>query len=229
MRETTPQPPPQCVEREETNKDKPYKERRQRVIRELGKTAEVPEKEWTWFTEFAERVSTKGSSNYSKTELMWSTWEGAYKHYKKTAQEEGQTVRSDRWMIKWMKILGLKRARFDRYKCEKCWKGKKALVRREKGKTKEGDEKIIEEYELHKERITTQTQLYRTQKANIKPGMFFAVFDYCTVHETAKFKLKDLNFTAYFYDAEKKEIIHRYFDYWSTSCKDYNFTAKVIY
>ena len=226
-RETTPHPPPECKEKEEMTKV--HKERRKRVTREFWKAAGVPQKEWEWFLEFVESVSQKGSSNYSQKQLMSSTWEGAYKQYTKTAKEEGQTVRCDRWMIKWMKILGVKRGRFDRYKCKKCWLGKKALVRREKGQPREGDNELITDYELHKHKITTQTQLYRAQKANIRPGMFFAVFDYCTVHETAEFKLKDLNFTAFFYNTEKGEIVHRYFNYWSTSCKDYNFTAQVIY
>jgi hypothetical protein len=57
--------------------------------------------------------------------------------------------------------------------------------------------------------------------------MLLAVFDYCTVHETAEFKLKDLKFMGYWRD-ENGNIIHRFFDFWTELSKDYKFTAEVF-
>ena len=51
--------------------------------------------------------------------------------------------------------------------------------------------------------------------------------DYTTIHETAKFKLKDLGFTVYWKDCDK--LNHTFFDYWSKEKKDYMFTAEAFF
>lgn len=93
--------------------------------------------------------------------------------------------------------------------------------------TGEESEKI-EKYRTHVQLYKDQFQLYSAQINSLPLHKVLMIFDYSTIHETARFKLKDLNFTAYWRD-EKEELCHTYFDFWSKSKKDYNYTVKAFH
>jgi hypothetical protein len=95
------------------------------------------------------------------------------------------------------------------------------------GSPTESDILKIPAYKNHVHLFQTQFGLYSEQLNSLPRDKVFLIFDYSTIHETAKFKLKDLNFTAYWKDKEK--LWHTYFDFWSTSKKDYNFTLQAFH
>jgi hypothetical protein len=64
-------------------------------------------------------------------------------------------------------------------------------------------------------------------KKTIVDSLRFNYSSDCTVHETAEFKLKDLNFTGYWRD-KNGNIIHKFFDFWTELSQDYKFTAEVF-
>jgi hypothetical protein len=87
---------------------------------------------------------------------------------------------------------------------------------------------FFSEYREHVHLFKTQGALYSAQLSQLPTEKVLLVFDYSTIHETAIFKLKDLNFTAYWRDSSG-DIAHTFFDFWSESKKDYLFTVKAFY
>lgn len=87
------------------------------------------------------------------------------------------------------------------------------------------DGKTIEKYQQHVSLYQAQYKLFSEHKLRLPPGVVLLVFDFSTVHDTSLFKLKDLNFTAYWRDS-RKILHHRYYDHWSTEKKDYNYTIS---
>jgi len=93
--------------------------------------------------------------------------------------------------------LGIKTGKFDRYRCPICFDGLIALSQQIRECATEDDRKLITKYHKHTKLFRQQFTLFSEQKECLPVNVLFLVYDYSTVHETAKFKLKDLNFTAY--------------------------------
>jgi len=72
----------------------------------------------------------------------------------------------------------------------------------------------------------TEAFLFHKNNLNSKTGLI--VMDYSTIHETAKFKLKDLNFTLYYLETTHNRLVHQFHDYWSKSKKDYKYTTQAF-
>jgi hypothetical protein len=117
------------------SREKPLMERK-RIVRKLYTSVGVPEREWAWFTEWLEGVSPKGTSNQPRRELLWATWQDTNEDFRKKATEKEMPVRCISWMKRWIKVLGVKRGKFDRYKCHVCYFGKLAEARVREGTTR---------------------------------------------------------------------------------------------
>jgi hypothetical protein len=179
---------------------------------------------WNWYIDWLWTVAPLGDSNNPNQMLTWNTWKGAHTAFQSAAASEGFKPKGYNWFKQWTKKQNVKLGKFDRYRCEQCCKGLEAKSK--KIPTQE-DLTEIASYQSHVQLYKTQFELYSQQLQNLPPSKVFIVFDYSTVHETAKFKLKDLNFTAFWTDEKGQH--HTYFDFWGTGKKDFNFTVKSFY
>ena len=109
----------------------------------------------------------------------------------------------------------IKRAKFDRYRCEICYLGLSATSKKAKGeKISVEEEEQIRKYSEHINLVKTQSDLFAHHKRNLTTNTSLIVMDYTTIHEATKFKLKDLGFTVYFKDQHDR-LCHQFHDYWS--------------
>jgi hypothetical protein len=77
---------------------------------------------------------------------LWATWQDTYEDFRKKAIEKEMPVRCISWMKCWIKVLGVKRGKFDQYKCRVCYFGKLAEARVREGRPQPGGEKLIDMY-----------------------------------------------------------------------------------
>jgi len=63
--------------------------------------------------------------------------------------------------------------------------------------------------------VKNQSQSFKGQLQNLTDNSALIIYDYTTFQETAKFKLKDLNFAIYYQKNGKKELL--FVDYFSKS------------
>jgi len=194
----------------------------------LPKCSNVSVSKWNWFTDWLWTVAPRGHSKDPQRRLVWTTWKETYEAYKEGAKDEGHPIKSLDWVKKWATSQDVKKGIFDKYRCPTCAAGLRTIADTLNKAITPQQQKIIQEYREHVGLYKTQSQLYAAQLQHLPYGKILLVFDYGSIHETAKFKLKDLNFTAYWKD-EKMELKHTFFDFWSTSAKDYNFTVKAYH
>jgi hypothetical protein len=173
--------------------------------------------DWSW------EVAPKGHSNDKKRRFIWITWKEAHEDYNRAAVMNNFPKRSyDWWKIR-VDTNKIRKAKFDKYRCPICCEGLIALSKRMKGeRSSENDEKIAK-YQKHTHLVKTQSYCFKYHKANLAENQSIIVMDYSTIHETAKFKLKDLNFTIYW--QENGRLLHQFVDFWSKEKKDYKYTA----
>jgi hypothetical protein len=130
-------------------------------------------------------------------------------------------VRSYDWFMQRIQKANIKRAKFDRYRCEICYLGLSATSKKAKGeKISVEEEEQIRKYTQHTSLVKTQSDLFAHQKKCLDINTALIVMDYTTIHEATKFKLKDLNFTLYFKDQHDR-LCHQFYDYWSKVSKKY--------
>lgn len=189
----------------------------------LPKSNKVSVSFWNWFIDWLWTVAPRGHSKDPQRRLVWTTWTDAYEAYKLAAAQDNQPIKSLNWIRKWATLQEVKEGIFDKYRCSTCAVGLRTIAETLTGNMTPEQRATIQEYREHVELYKIQSRLYTSQLQHLPYGKVLLVFDYGSIHETAVFKLKDLNFTAYWRD-EKNEMQHTYFDFWSTSAKDYNFT-----
>lgn len=236
-------PPIQSLVKEKKKKEKKNKQVWLSTIsglKYIKRCGNVSDAEWDWFIGWLWAVAPKGDSKDPQRRLSWITWRETHQAYSREAREKRFKPKSINTMKEWIKAQKVKKGKFDRYKkkkkktyadryrCSICCAGLQALARQVRKCASEGDLEVIENYRAHVRLYRNQFRLYSSQIEQLPIGKIFLVFDYSTIHETATFKLKDLNFAAYWRD-ENRDLCHTFFDFWSTSSKDYNFTVKAFF
>lgn len=179
-----------------------------------------------WFTEWSWKVAPRGHSNDPKRRFMWTTWKESYSEYKKAATGDKTKVMGYTWFKERCDEAKIRKAKFDKYRCEICFQGLTAISKKLKGETSNELETKIATYRQHTALFETQSALFRSQKETLGNATTLIVMDYSTIHETAKFKLKDLNFTVYY--KENERLVHRFYDFWSKEKKDYKYTSQAF-
>ena len=124
-----------------------------------------------------------------------------------------------------MRVFGVKKAIFDKYRCGICFKGTEALAK--KLHKKPYDQEDIDKYMKHQEHVVHSSKVFRDVRDNLKSDEVLYVYDYTTHHATATFTLKNLNVTEYYRD-EMGELCWHFNDFFSTSKKDYQYTHTVF-
>lgn len=172
---------------------------------------------WSW------QVAPRGHSNDKKRRFLWITWKEAHEEYNKAAVANQFPKRSYEWWKLRVDANDIKKAKFDKYRCPICCEGLLAISKRMKGDLSKENESKIAKYQKHTQLAKTQSHCFRFQKANLPNHHAIIIMDYSTIHETAKFKLKDLNFTVYWREGDR--LVHQFVDFWSKEKKDYKYTA----
>jgi hypothetical protein len=105
----------------------------------------------------------------------------------------------------------VKLIKFDRYRCPKCFLNRK-----------DGSDQEKEEFRKHSERVQEASKLYRSQLMHLEEDQCLIVFDYSTIHDVTKFKIKCLNYTVY--RKVNGKLVYNYHDFWGYTKKDFHFT-----
>jgi len=84
------------------------------------------------------------------------------------AKEGKWPKRSFSLVKRWLKELDIKKARFDKYRCEICFEGRGAEGRIKIGKPNEGDQEKLKKYKDHQSQYENQFEKVKTDKKNRK-------------------------------------------------------------
>ena len=163
------------------------------------------------------------SGRLSERMVPWGTYEEIWKQYAEEAQNNEQSFyRSVESIRTKMKEWKIKRAKFDRYRCEYCFEGNEALLRRSSGKEQEGDEEAIKDLLEHHKLVKERSESYKKDIEDCKGNEVVVVWDYSTIHETSVFKVKLLDF-AICYNGSWS-----YMDYLSPSKHTWHFSKTAL-
>ena len=121
------------------------------------------------------------------------------KDYLPWIETEGWPKRSFSCVKKWLKELGVKKARFDKYRCEICFQGRAAGRRVATGKPLEGDQDLLRNYKSHQGQFENQFEKVKEDKKIDRPDTIMFIYDYSTIHEFSKQKVSFL--CSFFYSA----------------------------
>ena len=156
------------------------------------------------------------SGTRGERRVLWGTQVQTHQNYLKCTHKK----RSLNWLRKWMKVWKIKVSKYDRYRCELCFKGRALLKKKNLNKAQK---QLVQRYKIHNQLVKQQRACYVKMMKELKKGKALVIFDYSTFNEVTKFKVKILNFTVVFLgpDNEKK---YRYFDYLAEAKADYRFT-----
>jgi hypothetical protein len=173
------------------------------LFQPIQEEVEVRNEEKEWFSSFVLELAPTTSGRVNERRLPYSTWISFYREcYQHAAKMKELSVRSIRTVIEWTKALKVKRAIFDRYKCEKCFEGRLVEANVIKGNASAEDNKCYEEYKEHRDLIKNQFNVAKTHKAISDEDTLVAIYDYTTFHEYSDVKMRDLGF-YFLYKGEK--------------------------
>lgn len=168
-----------------------------------------------WLHKWLKMNAPVVSGRLNERRIYWTTYANTFIHYRAEALRTNYPVRSILWLKKMMDLFRIKLGKFDRYRCLQCF-GHNDPIR-------------TEEFEKHLSLVEKQTYSYKKQKENLNTDELIIVYDFSTIHETALFKIRDLNITVISKNCEKNELEYYYFDYFSENAKDYKYTFMAFY
>ena len=116
------------------------------------------------------------------------------KEYVTYSQMSGFKTRSYPTILNWLKELGVKKAKFDRYRCEICFEGRQAERRQVEGRAIEGDGALIAKYMDHIALVQHQHEAAKVDKLIIDPSVLLCIFDYTTIHDLTDEKVRSFPF-----------------------------------
>jgi len=111
------------------------------------------------------------------------------KEYVPHASESNSPVRSYNTIRNWLQEIGVKRGKFDRYRCETCFEGRMAEQRQREGKMREGDAALIASYTIHSDLVQQQFAAAKVDKLICDPSVLLCIFDYTTIHDLTSEKV----------------------------------------
>lgn len=160
------------------------------------------------------------SGSLKERRLIYSTFDEFYHHEYLPALKGNFPQRSISTVIRWITELEIKRCKFDRYRCEKCFEGRKleSMVLRNEG-TQQQKQTYLE-WKEHNALVMSQMEKSKEDKQVKKPDVVTIVYDYTTFHELSKEKVRDLGMF----------VLHNgktyFLDHLATHAHDHNFTTK---
>jgi len=107
--------------------------------------------------------------------------------------------RSPTTLLRWLKEVGVKRRRFDRYACLVCFHGREAERRRNLGKMIEGDKEKIKKFEDHQLLFRHQFEKAAEDKEIKDPKTIVFLYDYTTFHDLPTEKVSFFFFFFFFF------------------------------
>jgi hypothetical protein len=125
-----------------------------------------------WFVEFARSFAPVRSGRINERILKFSKYKDFYDVYVTYAQENQKTIYSCPVIIKWLKLMKIKRFRFDRYRCAICFQHSDG-------------------YEEHRKLVEIQCAAYHAVKNNLGDDKLLITFDYSTFHESEELKMRN--------------------------------------
>lgn len=172
------------------------------------------EDEREWFKKIVFDISHPYSGT-TQRRLPYCTYTEFYNtFYLNKLQETQYVTRSLPTIISMLKEIGVKRTKFDKYRCAICYEGRIAET---KPPTQE-IQKVVEEYLDHKALCDHQKESYKKQKENLKSHQLLIVYDYSTFHEYSKKKFRNLSMLIYY---QGERMFH---DSIASEKQDYRFT-----
>jgi len=124
--------------------------------------------------------------------LLWGTYTKAYSRYQQDATQIGILVLSQATFFNTLHRLEIKKRKFDKYLCPVCFD---STMRRRTN--------LIQ----HQDLVHHQSSLFSSLKQSLPSGTQLAVHDYTMFHETAEFKLHDLDVALFWREGEKNSTL----------------------
>ena len=115
------------------------------------------------------------------------------------AKQSGFPIRKYDTIRIWLKEIGVKPGKFDKYRCKICFEGREAIERQKYGHEMEGDEAKIDTYQTHIELVHNQHDEARKDKEINQEDTIMFIFDYTTMHELTSEKVQNFCNTNYIY------------------------------
>jgi len=157
--------------------------------------AEIPSKEKQDFRAFAlDRAPVKSGSKKDRRVQENSFKEFYIWEYLPWSQKKGYPPRSITKVKGWLKELGIKPNKFDRYRCLVCFEGREAQKRERQGRPEEGDEEKIKKMEEHEALYKHQLEAAKKDKGVNNPKKMLVIYDYTTIHDLTTVKVSFLSF-----------------------------------
>lgn len=105
----------------------------------------------TWFNEFVLSEAYVKSGTENERRIMYSTYHDFYEaaYIPNVTKHPEFIVRTYQTIVGWLHQLRVKRAKFDRYRCERCFDGRIAETSILKGATSPQIEIDFEKYSEH--------------------------------------------------------------------------------
>lgn len=139
--------------------------------------------------------------------------------------EFGTKARCFRIFLRFCKLLKIHVSRFDRYACRKCYDP--LWPQERKDLYNETDEEIKEAIADHKNLIGIQNARCRWLRTNLPRDEILIIWDYSRIHDTAVWKMHDLNMTVYLRTGRGKgTITTQSYDFFCESKHDYHYSIR---
>ena len=179
------------------------------------------EEEREAFRSFVYLRSPVRSGTENERRLQSNTVRDFYdKEYVPYSSTSGFVQRSYNAILGWLSDLGVKKAKFDRYRCEICFEGRQAERRQKEGRTLQGDADLIEKYEIHISLVHHQHAACKVDKLINDPSTLLCIFDYTTIHDLTDEKWRDM---GVFYKFQGKA---GFVDNFADKAHDHHFTTS---
>ena len=176
----------------------------------------IQKEEIEWFESWILSISPVRSGSLKERRIPYNSYTEFFKVYLTEASNRGFPSRSLTTIINWIKRLGIKRCKFDKYTCDICYKGRKAEVDPNRDKNPH-----YIDYLEHRSIVDNQFACYKKQRENINQEELMVIYDYSTVHEYSVVeKIRNLSFMV----ATSNNTF--FLDYLATAPHDYHFTSS---
>jgi len=134
-------------------------------IKDPSPPNKVPPAERNAFNIFVLHLAHVRSGSKKDRRITRTTLERFYMlDYLPFAKEGKWPKRSFSLVKRWLKELDIKKARFDKYRCEICFEGRGAEGRIKIGKPNEGDQEKLKKYKDHQSQYENQFEKVKTDK-----------------------------------------------------------------
>lgn len=173
-----------------------------------------------WLKEWLFDHAPVRSGKLKERMLPWGTFKEIWDHYSHDAMAEGHVPYSIFVLQQCMKMWKIRRAKFDKYRCQTCFDGISAIRHQDHNDTQENNSQTIEKYFAHQNLIHDRSQHYQ-QSLNLSHSNDPVIlWDYSTIHDTSTFKLKVLNFSIWYNQSWS------YVDYFGTASHTWHFSRQ---